>query len=198
MAENKSSDAGKVAIGAGLGAVAVLLATQRAKAQPGTDNEALLNLLAAIEQTNQDILQKNADILAAVLQGLENIGQLLGQLPGGGVGVQKKAEVILFSRTVPAATGVRIFERPQFSARVTEVVIHWPPGCNGLVDVAVNRGSERVLPRYNYISLNNVTLDYKFGEGQDIDNGIDLWVDIANADAVWPHTITVTATLEER
>ena len=140
MAENKSSGAGEVVLGSGLGAVAVLLATQRAKGQPGTDNEALLNLLAAIEQTNQDILQKNADILAAVLQGLENIGQLLGQLPGGGVGVQKKAEVILFSRTVPAATGVRIFERPQFSARVTEVVIHWPPGCNGLVDVALQPG----------------------------------------------------------
>jgi len=196
MAEDKTGDAGKVAVGAGLGAVAVLLATQRAKAQPGTDNEALLNLLAAIEETSQDILQKNADILAAVLEGLENIGKLLEQLPGGGV--EKKSEVILFSRTVPAATGVRIFERPQFSARVTEVVIHWPLGCNGLVDVAVNRGSERVLPRYNYISLNNVTLAYKFGEGQDVDSGVDLWVDIANADAVWAHTITVTITLEER
>jgi len=60
MADGKSSDAGKVAVGAGVGAIIALLATQRAKAQPGNDNTALLEALAVIAQ-------QQADMLAAVL-----------------------------------------------------------------------------------------------------------------------------------
>jgi hypothetical protein len=191
--EGRSDTGDKVILGAGVLGAAILLATRRAQGAPGTTDEALLQILAAIGQTVESINVTENDILKAI----EAI-----VIPPGGDGMppptQKLSEVIRFGRAVLPATGVRIYETVLFKARVTNVVIHFPPGCNGLVDVAVYRAAERIVPREGAISLNNVTLVYDFGVGNDIDDGIDIMVDIANADAVWPHTITVTTTIEER
>ena len=196
MTEGKSDTGNKVILGAGILSAAILLATRRAKAEPNSTDEALLTLLAAIGTVINNINATDTEILNAIKAIVIPPG---GELPPGTPPpVEKMSEVIRFGRAVLPATGVRIYETILFKARVTNVIIHFPPGCNGLVDVSVYRAAERILPREGAIALNNVTLVYDFGVGNNVDDGVDIMVDIANADAVWPHTITVTTTVEER
>lgn len=89
MAEGNASDAGKIAVGAGIGGLAVLLASQRAKAQPNTDNAAILAALAALVETNN-----------AILEAIHAIS-----IPPGGVGgvVPNTSGITSFRMVCPAA-----------------------------------------------------------------------------------------------
>jgi hypothetical protein len=167
MAENKSGDAGKVVLGAGLGAVAVLLATQRAKAQPGTDNEALLNLLAAIEETSLDILQKSADILAAV-QGIV--------IPGvsGTIGVVPNTSGIVSFR-IQCVTPAFAYQLPDWKVPddMQLLVKSWPTNV-GLIWVG---GANSECTDINKIwpLLPNEMVGYR------VSNANSIWVSAVNA-----------------
>ncbi len=86
-------------------------------------------------------------------------------------------------------------EPTPFSGYIKEVEIHWPDGCNHIVDVRVGHGPKQFCPKEGFLALNDVTPTYHFNEwvsgGQE-----SIWVEMINGDAGNTHAITVTVTLE--
>jgi len=111
----------------------------------------------------------------------------------------KRREQIPFSRllAIPPAvgSGVVIEERITFTGFVKEVSIHWPAGCNALVDVAVEYETTRFCPRQGFLALNDTTPTYSFNFPVEKDKTIR--VIMQNRDGGFVHNITVTVTIEE-
>jgi hypothetical protein len=111
----------------------------------------------------------------------------------------KKREQIPFSRTlaIPPAmgSGVTIEEKITLTGFVKEVTIHWPAGCNALVDVAVEYETTRFCPRQGFIALNDTTPTFPFNFPVVKDHNIR--VIMQNRDGGFVHNITVTVTIEE-
>lgn len=114
-----------------------------------------------------------------------------------GVGM-KRREQIPFSQTLAVAgaagSGIRLSEATVFTGFIKEVMIHWPPGCNALVDVMVGYELNQFCPREGWLALDAATPIYLFNEPVEI--GRQIWVEMRNRDAINPHTITVTVTIE--
>jgi len=106
-------------------------------------------------------------------------------------------EQIPFSCTLtPAGTptsGAVLTEAAPFSGYIVDATIHWPAGCNALVDVRVGHGVKQFCPNEGFLALDNCTPKYDFNEW--IDANEEVWVEMRNASA-FPHSITVTVTLE--
>lgn len=145
-------------------------------------------------------VDERLDFLAPrIFQTLAEVGDLreqiraLAEILGGDGITPMKIQMIPYSYTLAAAQGARLTELMPFSGRVIEVMIHWPEGCNALVDVKVGHGNVAFCPREGYLALNNVTPKFSFSEW--VDEGAEIWVEMRNADAGFPHTITVTVSI---
>ncbi|MHA1812875.1 MAG: hypothetical protein ACTSYX_05500 [Candidatus Thorarchaeota archaeon] len=103
-------------------------------------------------------------------------------------------EQIPFAYDVPALGGVTLVETPPFSGYIRYVTIHWPDGCNALVDVRIGHGSRQFCPNDGYLALNDATPTYQFNEYVAQDE--EIWVEIRNGDAVNSHAVSVTLTIE--
>ncbi len=113
----------------------------------------------------------------------------------------KGMEHIPLSFNVPLGTAVKVYEnKPLIGGVIRTVQIHWPDGCNGLVDVAVWHGNVQFLPRSGYLALNDSTPHYgentPLGINEPKSDEEELWVDLVNRDGGWPHQITVTVGVE--
>ena len=131
--------------------------------------------------------------LAEKLSGIE------GAISGlGGVAMLKKIEQIPFAQTLAVAgavgSGVILEETAPFSGYIKQVTIHWPDGCNALVDVRVGHGVKQFCPDEGFLALNDATPAYPFNEW--VVDQETIWVEMRNRDGGWPHNITVTVTLE--
>lgn len=107
-----------------------------------------------------------------------------------------QTRTINFRETVPAATGVEIKKPCQISGHISKVIIFWPIGCIGLVQVAVvhldkDGKTEGIIPSSSgtYLALDgaNPVFNIHFP----VEMGDHIMVIIRNADAVNPHTISV-------
>lgn len=109
-----------------------------------------------------------------------------------------KIEQIPFAYNLTVAgtptSGVMLSEYAPFSGYIKEVSIHWPANCNGLVDVRVGHGTKQFCPDEGYLALNDVTPTYPFNEW--VNDHEEIWVELQNGDALFPHNITVTVILE--
>ena len=112
---------------------------------------------------------------------------------GGGAIMPQKIEQIPFAYNVLATSGVILTEDVPFSGYIKQVSIHWPDGCNGLVDVKVLHGVKQFCPNNGYLHLNNATPTYPFNEY--VYDKEPIRVEIHNADGL-DHAITVAVTLE--
>lgn len=110
----------------------------------------------------------------------------------------KEVELIPFARTLLVAgvsgSGIVLTEKAPFDGHIKEITIHWPDGCDALVDIMVGRGVTQFCPREGYLALNDVTEDYEFNIP--VKQGEDIWVEMINTDGANPHNITVTVRLE--
>ena len=106
-----------------------------------------------------------------------------------------RTDHVRFQQTVPALTGVTLQDVVPVKGRITQVTVHFPNGCNALVDVAVLWKNTQVLPISGFIALNDTTT--AFPASTDVDRNDDLTVQINNGDAANPHTISVIVTIEE-
>ena len=131
---------------------------------------------------------------------LSALSNTVKQLGGTMATREKRIEHIPFSRVLTRAgtvgSGASIVEQAPFNCYVNEVVIHWPNGCNALVDVAVFHNVARILPREGFLALNDVTRSWRLNTS--VDGQEELRVEMRNGDGAWPHTITVTIEVEER
>ncbi len=102
---------------------------------------------------------------------------------------------VRFQQTLAPLQALRIQDPRSFDGKVRSATVHWPSGCNALVDVSLHKGTTQLLPEDGYLALDNTTKEW--GIDGPIASSEPLWVELRNADAVWPHTITVTVTIEE-
>lgn len=110
------------------------------------------------------------------------------------LGVAMKIEQIPFAYTLTALKGVMLSEYAPFPGYIRQVSIHWPNGCNSLVDVKIGHGTKQFCPDDGYLALNDVTPSYPFNER--VRDHEEIWVEMANHDGVNSHAIKVTITLE--
>lgn len=144
-----------------------------------------------VEKLERDLSPK-LDALGEKVNKLEyTISKL--EFPGG-VAMPQRIEQIAFSYNLAALEGVRLEEYAPFSGYIKQVSIHWPEGCNSLVQVKVGREGKQFCPREGYLALNDATPTYPFNEWcNDHDT---IWVEMRNGDSANPHNITVTVILE--
>lgn len=103
---------------------------------------------------------------------------------------------IKFHEKLQPSTGIRVSEDSPFNATIISICFHFPPGCEGLVDVMVGHGHIQCFPRNGYLSLDSATP--VFGTNELVNKSERIWVEIANSDLLNPHTISVVLTLQER
>jgi hypothetical protein len=100
---------------------------------------------------------------------------------------------INFRQTVLAGQGVRITQSFVLAGKITQVLFHFPPGCIGLVDMALSKNAESFYPIQGFLALDNATpvhyveADYYANE--------PLTLEIRNRDGGNAHTPTCTVTI---
>lgn len=143
------------------------------------------------------------DFVAKQLQGLVNIPSqleaVLQALGAAGIEVKEVAQnirEIRIQQNVLLNTGMILTQPPPFDGYIREVKIHWPPGCNGLVDVRVGHGTKQFCPFEGFLSLDNVTPTYPFNEY--VVHTENIFVEIQNTDGINAHTISVMLNILEK
>ena len=147
-----------------------------------------------VQKLEGELSPKMAD-LAEKVEKLEYALSTL-ELPEG-VAMIRKIEQIPFSYSLtPAGTptaGAVLTEYAPFSGYIKQVSIHWPAGCNALVDIRVGHGVVQFCPDEGYLALDGFTPTYPFNEW--VNDQEEIWVEMRNASA-FIHVITVTVILE--
>lgn len=105
-----------------------------------------------------------------------------------------RTEQIAISQTLEPLTGIRIERQIPIKGTITSVVLHYPEGCNALVDVRVGHGTKQLCPATGVVALDAATPVIPTSE-KVLLNEV-LWAVLENADFVNPHTITVMVTIE--
>lgn len=144
---------------------------------------------------------QRANALAVVLKNytdkiMNKVSEIGGLIGGGMAQNNENIREFRIQQNVPLNTGVVLNQPPPFDGIIREVKIHWPPGCNGLVDVRVGHGPKQFCPFEGFLSLNNVTPSYYFNEY--VAHTEQIWVEIRNTDGVNPHTISVMINMVEK
>lgn len=104
-------------------------------------------------------------------------------------------EVVL-RETLQPLTGIRSVKRSPLTGRITQILRHFPEGCDALVELAVGHGDTWVLPEQTdmYVALNDATPVVTLNEP--IEKNEELWMIVRNGDGREPHTITTTVVIE--
>ena len=104
-------------------------------------------------------------------------------------------ELIPYSWSVPATLLIRLREYAPFSGVIKQVILHFPDGCNALLDIRVGHGTKQFCPNAGFLALNDATVPYYFEE--EVKDKEEIWVELGNYD-VLAHNITVTVGLAGR
>lgn len=112
-------------------------------------------------------------------------------------GLQKVGTVmsrqIDLSREVPPSTGLTRndnYKKLNIDGRITQIVIHFPSGCNGLVEVKVGVNQHELT---DWIALDDTTQN--FSANFFVKRGDKLWAEIRNYDSTYSHRIGVVVTV---
>lgn len=101
---------------------------------------------------------------------------------------------INFQQTLAPLQGGRFSRNCPWDAVITSIMLHFPPGCNALVDVAIGHGNSQLCPTDGFVALDAATPVIPMRES--VKSGEEFWVEIRNGDAINPHTISVILTLQ--
>jgi len=102
---------------------------------------------------------------------------------------------VVLRETVQPLTGTRAVKSSPLTGRITQLVLHFPDGCNALVDVAIGHKDTWVCPNEidTFIALNDATPVLTVNEP--IEKGEEMWLVIRNTDGGNAHAISVTFTI---
>ena len=103
-----------------------------------------------------------------------------------------------FKYEVPAATGVVLKDKSDLKGEVKQALLHFPDGCNALVEVVVLVQNKQVLPTFGGVVALNDATPPPFRIEKPIKRGEYVRVKIENRDSANPHEITVVAEVEGR
>ena len=100
---------------------------------------------------------------------------------------------INFRETVQSGQGIRITESFLLAGKITQVMFHFPPGSNGLVECRLLKDLEPFYPLRGYLALNNATPVYYVDA--DYYTREPLTWEVLNRDSENPHTPTCTVVI---
>jgi len=135
---------------------------------------------------------KIVDALERVVKIENTLAKL--EFPGGGPMAEMTREQIPFSYDLAALQGVTLNEEAPLPGYIKQITLHYPDGCDALVDIRVGHGTKQFCPDEGFLSLNDVTPDYPFNEF--VEDREEIWVEMNNHDGLNAHNITVTVILE--
>lgn len=130
------------------------------------------------------------------IPGLKRSIDSLASMGGPSMITPTETTQIRFQETMAVLTGDRFFYTCPWNALNTNITMHFPSGCNALVDVAVGHSDKQTYPRTNFIALNDASPVFIVSEL--ISDKEPIWVEIRNADGGNAHTISVILTLQRR
>lgn len=128
--------------------------------------------------------------LVASQLGINQLLKKAGELPVGMI----TREVRLQRRVLPL-TGIRVWEKCPLTGQITQIIPHWPGGCNALVDVAFGHTDVWVMPSFTdtFVALDNATPIITASEP--VTKGEEIWMIVNNTDGVNPHNISIVVTV---
>lgn len=135
------------------------------------------------------------DKLMAVAEQLGRLEAYAQEQIGGQV-AHGRTQEIPFQQILLPGQAVRLAQPMPWPGTIKKILRHWPAGCNALVDVAVGAGNKRILPESGFVALNDATPVFD-NLSIPVSQAEPIWVELQNGDAINPHTITVTVTVEE-
>lgn len=100
---------------------------------------------------------------------------------------------INFREQVPSGQGVRVTEAYHQPGKITQIMFHFPPGCNALVECRLLKDLNPFYPVKGFLALNDATpvyyvqADYYANE--------PLTFEVLNRDSDNPHTPTCTVVI---
>jgi len=102
-----------------------------------------------------------------------------------------------FREQVPAATEREYEGLTPCKGFITAIIMHWPPGCNSLVQMAAGLKGNWLVPSEEgqYIALDAATLT--FGMRVPCGDKERVWVVMRNTDGANPHTPSVIFNVEQ-
>lgn len=98
-----------------------------------------------------------------------------------------------FRQEVASGQGIRLTESYRQAGKITQIMFHFPPGCNGLVEAKLLKDEKSFYPLKGSLALNNATpvyyvqADYYANE--------PLTFEVLNRDSENPHTPTCTVVI---
>ena len=116
--------------------------------------------------------------------------------------IGKMTRQVSFRYKLEPLEGVKLVEGSPLTGIVTEVLMHWPEGCEdvatgeGLVDIAFGHSDKWILPHApnTFLSLSKATPLFRVSEP--VIKGEELWVVLRNADNANIHAVAITVTVE--
>ena len=103
------------------------------------------------------------------------------------------SQTINLGGNVAALTESRDVAKILKDGNITQAIVHFPPGANGLVDVALFRNTEQILPQSGFIALDDTTPAYALNVPAKI--GDDISATFRNTDSANAHRVTIQATI---
>lgn len=99
-----------------------------------------------------------------------------------------------FRETVLASQGVAVTQQFIFAGRITQVMFHFPPGTNGLVQLRLYKNQEPFYPQKGFIALDDATPVYYVES--DYYKNEPLTFEVQNTDGINPHTVSCSVTIK--
>jgi len=102
---------------------------------------------------------------------------------------------VRFQETLELLTGIEVDARCPLEGEITSITIHWPDGCDALVDIAVGHNGTFLCPNEpdTFEALNNATPTFPVKEPVVWDER--LWAIIRNTDDTEAHKVSVIITI---
>jgi len=97
---------------------------------------------------------------------------------------------INFRETVQPGQGLRVTQSYREAGKITQIMFHFPAGCNALVRMRLLKDLLPFYPIRDYLALNDATPVYYVHA--DYYKNEPLTLEIWNQDSVNPHTVTCT------
>jgi hypothetical protein len=94
-----------------------------------------------------------------------------------------------FRQTVPALSEVYEIKRSLETGIIKEITVHFPPGCNALLEVKVFHGSTQILPEKGGLALDDATPTFTVERYVRV--GDPIRVEWINHDDTYEHTVSV-------
>jgi hypothetical protein len=97
--------------------------------------------------------------------------------------------------TAAPLQGAKVKDKSPLAGRITQLVPHFPPGTNGLVDMAFGHSAIWVMPTTvdTYLALDSATPVLVVDEP--IAKSEEIWMIVRNGDAANPHTVSITVVM---